>query len=510
MSSKVAKSALILMVATLLSKILGFARDLVLASTYGAGVVSDAYLMALSIPTILFLGSFCVAIQNTFMPLFTEIDKEKGREESLKFTSNVINLIMILSLVMTVLGIVFAEPLVKLFAMGFTGESLKLTVQFTRIMLLSIGVVCITYVVKAYLEIHDNFLATGLMPLPYNIVIIFTIIFSKKLGLNTLAYGTVLAFLAQFIVLLPSAFKKGFKYQPKINVKDENIKKMALLIVPVLVGASVTQVNSLIDKNLASTLAEGAISSLNYGYKLNIFVMGMFVASITSVLYPLFSRLTTDNNMDKLKETLSTSINTVILILVPISIGAFILAEPIIKLLFERGEFTSKDTIVTGQVLACYAIGMLASGIRDILVRVYYSLQDTKTPMKNSILCVVFNVVFNLLLIKYLETPGLALATSVSANLAVVFLTVNLRKKIGRLNGKSMIITFLKTGISGLIMAVAVLTVYSKVVSISNTLALIASVGVGAIVYTVLVFMLKVDACDYVLDIVKKKINKNR
>ena len=481
MSSKVAKSALILMVATLLSKILGFARDLVLASTYGAGVVSDAYLMALSIPTILFLGSFCVAIQNTFMPLFTEIDKEKGREESLKFTSNVINLIMILSLVMTVLGIVFAEPLVKLFAMGFTGESLKLTVQFTRIMLLSIGVVCITYVVKAYLEIHDNFLATGLMPLPYNIVIIFTIIFSKKLGLNTLAYGTVLAFLAQFIVLLPSAFKKGFKYQPKINVKDENIKKMALLIVPVLVGASVTQVNSLIDKNLASTLAEGAISSLNYGYKL-----------------------------DKLKETLSTSINTVILILVPISIGAFILAEPIIKLLFERGEFTLKDTIVTGQVLACYAIGMLASGIRDILVRVYYSLQDTKTPMKNSILCVVFNVVFNLLLIKYLETPGLALATSISANLAVVFLTVNLRKKIGRLNGKSMIITFLKTGISGLIMAVAVLTVYSKVVSISNTLALIASVGVGAIVYTVLVFMLKVDACDYVLDIVKKKINKNK
>ena len=508
MSSKVAKSALILMVATLLSKVLGFARDLVLASTYGAGVVSDAYLMALSIPTILFLGSFCVAIQNTFMPLFTEVDKEKGREESLKFSSNVINIIMLLSLVMTVLGIVFAKPLVKVFAMGFTGEALDLTVQFTRIMLLSIGVVCITYIVKAYLEIHDNFLATGLMPLPYNIVIIFTIIFSKKLGLNTLAYGTVLAFLAQFLVLLPSAFKKGFKYQPKINVKDENIKKMALLIVPVLVGASVTQVNSLIDKNLASTLAEGAISSLNYGYKLNIFVMGMFVASITSVLYPLFSKLSIEKNMDKLKETLATSINTVILILVPISIGAFILAEPIIKLLFERGEFTSRDTIITGQVLACYAIGMLASGIRDILVRVYYSLQDTKTPMKNSILCVLFNVIFNLLLIKYLETPGLALATSISANLAVVFLTINLRKKIGRLNGKSMLVTLLKTGLSGLLMAVGVLFVHSKLVAISNTLALVASVGVGAIIYTVMVFILKVDACDYVLDILRKKLKR--
>lgn len=508
MSSKVAKSALILMMATLLSKVLGFSRDLALSSTYGAGVVSDAYLMALSIPTILFIGSFCVAIQNTFMPLFTETDKDKGRKESLKFTSNVINLIMLISIVVIGIGLVFTEPLVKIFAMGFEGERLALTVQFTKIMLLSIGVVCITYVVKAYLEIHDNFLITGLMPLPYNIAIIASILLSKKLGLNTLAYGTVIAFLAQFLFLIPFAKKKGFKYVPKINLKDDKVKKMALLIVPVLIGASVGQLNSMIDKNLASTLAEGSISAINYAYKLNIFVMGMFVASITSVIYPLFARLTSDKNMNKLKETLSISVNSVILIIVPVSVGAFILAEPIIKLLFERGEFTSKDTIITAQVLACYAVGMLASGIRDILVRVYYSLQDTKTPMKNSLLCVLFNVVFNLLLIKYLKAPGLALASSISAILAVAFLTFNLRKKIGRLNGKSMLITFAKTSISGLVMAMVVLFVYSAVSAISGTLALVVSILVGAIVYGIMVFVLKVDACDYVLSVVKKKIKR--
>lgn len=508
MSSKVAKSALILMMATLLSKVLGFSRDLALASTYGAGVVSDAYLMALSIPTVLFLGSFCVAIQNTYMPLFTEIDKQKGRKESLKFTSNIMNIIMILSVAVIVLGLIFTEPLVKVFAMGFEGERLALTVQFTKIMLLSIGIVCITYIVKAYLEIHDNFLVTGLMPLPYNIAIIASILLSKKLGLNTLAYGTVIAFLAQFLVLLPFAYKKGFKYKLKIDVKDENVKKMALLIVPVLIGASVTQVNSLIDKNLASTLAEGAISAINYAYKLNIFVMGMFVASITSVIYPLFSRLTSDNNIEKLKETLSTSINAVILIIVPVSVGAFILAEPIIKLLFERGEFNHQNTILTAQVLACYSIGMLASGIRDILVRVYYSLQDTKTPMKNSMLCVVFNIVFNLLLIRYLKAPGLALASSISAILAVAFLTFNLRKKIGKLNGRLMLITLIKTGLSGLVMAIVVLFIHSKIVAVSSTLALIASVGTGAIVYGIMVLVLKVDACDYVIGVIKKKIKK--
>ena len=507
MSSKVAKSALILMVATLLSKILGFTRDLALASMYGTGVVSDAYLMALSIPTILFLGSFCVAIQNTFMPLFTETDKKKGREEALKFASNIMNIIMLLSVVVIALGLVFTEPLVKIFAMGFEGERLALTVQFTKIILFSIGIVCITYIVKAYLEIHDNFLVTGLMPLPYNIAIIGSILLSKYYGLNILAYGTVIAFLLQFLVLLPSAHKKGFKYNLNVNLKDENVKKMALLIVPVLVGASITQVNSLIDKNLASTI-EGAVSALNYGYKLNIFVMGMFVASITSVIYPLFSKLTSDNNIEKLKETLATSINSVILIIVPVSIGAFILSEPIVKLLFERGEFTSQDTVVTGQVLACYAIGMLASGIRDILVRVYYSLQDTKTPMKNSMLCVGFNVIFNLVLIKYLKAPGLALATSISAILAVTFLTYNLRKKIGRLNGKQMLITLLKTGLSGVVMSVVVLFIYSKVLPVSSTLALVTSIGMGAIVYGAMVIVLKVDACEYVLSVIKKKIKK--
>lgn len=506
MSSKVAKSALILMIATLLSKVLGFSRDLVLASTYGAGVISDAYLMALSIPTILFLGSFCVAIQNTYMPLFTEIDKQKGREDSLKFTSNVMNLIIILSIFVIILGLIFTEPLVKLFAMGFEGERLSLTVQFTKIILFSIGIVCITYVVKAYLEIHDNFLVTGLMPLPYNIAIIASIILSKNLGLNTLAYGTVIAFLIQFLVLIPSARKKGFKYQFKVDVKDVNVKKMALLIVPVLVGASITQVNNLIDKNLASTLAEGSISAINYAYKLNIFVTGMFVASITSVIYPLFSRLISENNMEKLKETLSTSINAVMLIIVPVSIGAFVLAKPIVELLFERGEFTSQDTIVTANVLACYAIGMLASGVRDILVRVYYSLQDTKTPMKNSIICVVFNVVFNLMLIKYLGAPGLALATSISAILSVLFLTFNLRKKIGRINGKIMIQTLLKTGVSGIIMGIIVTFVHSLLLPISSIIAMVLSVLVGAIIYAIMVLLLKVDSCDYVISVVKSKI----
>lgn len=512
MSSKtqtLATSAVALMGVTFISKILGFARDVVLASSYGAGVISDAYLMALNIPTVVFV-MISTALATSFIPMYTEISNNKGKDEALKFTSNVISIVSIISLAIIALGIIFAEPLVKLFAMGFEGETLALTISFTKVFMLGVGCVGITYIVKSYLEINNRFVVTGLMPLPYNILILVSIALSVKYGTAFLAIGTLIGLFSQLLVQLPFAFKEGFNYKPTINLKDENLKKMALLITPMLLGASVNQLNSLIDKNLASTLAAGSLSAMNYAYKLNIFVTGMFIASITSVVYPLFSKLTSSNNIEELKKAISTSINSVLLIIVPVSIGAFVLAEPIIQVLFERGEFTHENTVVTGGVLACYAVGMLAIGVRDVLVRVFYSLKDTKTPMMNSVICVGFNILFNLILIKHLGVAGLALGSSLSALVAVVFLTINLRKKIGRFNGKVMFSTFIKTMIAGLVMSVAVLASYNFMVGFHQKIALFGSILIGALVYGALVFILKVDACEYVLDILKRKLNRKK
>lgn len=512
MSSKtkgLATSAVALMGVTFISKILGFARDVVLASSYGAGVVSDSYLMALNIPTVVFV-MISTALATSFIPMYTEINENKGKDEALKFTSNVISIVLLISLAIIALGIIFTEPLVKLFAMGFEGERLALTVSFTKVFMLGVGFVGITYIVKSYLEINNRFVVTGLMPLPYNILILISIIISVKYGTKVLAIGTLIALFSQLLVQLPFAFKEGFKYKPSINLKDENLKKMALLIAPMLLGASVNQLNSLIDKNLASTLAAGSLSAMNYAYKLNIFVTGMFIASITSVVYPLFSRLTSSNNIEELKKAITTSINSVLLIIVPVSIGAFVLAEPIVQVLFERGEFSHDSTLVTAGVLAAYAVGMLATGVRDVLVRVFYSLKDTKTPMRNSIICVGFNIVFNIILIKYFGVAGLALGSSLSAIVAVVFLTINLRKQIGRFNGKLMVSTFIKTMTAGAVMALAVISSYNMIAGFHQKIALFGSIGIGAIVYGVMVFVLKVDACKYVIDIIKEKINRKK
>lgn len=506
--SKVVQSASILFIATVISKVVGFLRDLVIGYVYGIGVISDSYLMALNIITVAFISLLCVAIQSTYMPIYTDIEGKDGKLKALKFTSNIINIIFIISLIVVVLGWFFTEPLVKLFATGFEGERLKLTMQLTRIILFSVGLVCITYILKAYLEIHDYFLVTGLMPLPYNISIIIAVLLSKTFGVEILAYGTVFAFFVQMVFLIPFCYKKGFRYKFNINLLDKNVKQMALAIIPVLIGASAYQINSLVDKNLSSFLDTGSLSALNYAYKLNIFVIGVFVASITTVMYPLFSKLGSNRNLKQLKITLCKSVNAVILITMPISVGAFILSKPIVRILFEKGAFDANATIITAKVLSCYAIGMVASGMRDILVRVFYSLQDTKIPMKNSILCVICNILFNLILIQTMKVSGLALGSSFAAIVAVCFLMVQLRKKIGKFNAMSIFITLLKTFTASCAMAFIVLKLFAKISLISEFLALAVSVSIGAIVYSIIVLILKVDSTDYIINIVKSKIIK--
>ena len=506
--SKILKSASILFIATIISKIIGFLRDVVIGYVYGIGTISDSYLMGLNIITVAFISLLCVAIQSTYMPIYTDIEGKEGKQKALKFTSNIINIIFIISLIVVVLGWFFTEPLVKLFATGFEGEKLKLTMELTRILLFSVGLVCITYILKAYLEIHDYFLVTGLMPLPYNTSIIIAVLLSKTFGVDFLAYGTVFAFFVQMAFLIPFCYKKGFRYKFNINLLDENVKKMSLAIVPVLIGASAYQINSLVDKNLSSFLATGSLSALNYAYKLNIFVLGVFVTSITTLMYPIFSKLGMQKNLKQLKITFCRSVNGVILITMPISVGAVILSKPIVKLLFERGAFDETATLITAQILSCYAIGMVASGIRDILVRVFYSLQDTKIPMKNSILCVICNILFNLILIQIMKVSGLALGSSFASIVAVCFLMIQLRKKIGKFNAMSILITLLKTFIASCVMAFIVLKLFAKISLISEFLALGVSVGIGAIAYSIIVLILKVDSTDYIINIVKSKIRK--
>lgn len=513
--SKVAKAAVGLMAATLIAKILGFGRELALASAYGASGTSDAFLVAMNIPAVIF-SAIGTSLGTAFIPLYCDLEAKQGKKASLRFSNNVLNIVVLLCLITSLVGVVFTEPIVKLFAVGFKGETLTQAIYFTRVLILGMAFLGMSYIMMAFLQVKENFVIPGLMSVPYNMLIIISIFLSVTINPNLLPWGTLIGLSLQFIFQYPFARKKGFKYRPYINLKDEYLKRMLWLIGPVLIGVAVTQVNSIVDRTIASTLVEGSISALNYATKLNQFVMGMFIVSISSVIYPMLSKLSTENNKKKFKESIVTAINVVTLIIIPISVGAIILAEPIVKLLFQRGEFDARATQMTAIALIFYSIGMLGFGLRDILGKIFYSLQDTKTPMINGIIAMVLNIVLNLAFVKYtnMGLGGLAFATSISSLVTIALLSVSLRRKIGAFGGKKIISVLIKSIIAALLMALVTKFTYNVIDAflsagfIQDAIKLAISVGLGAIVYAISIIVLRVDEVKLIFKMINRKVKR--
>ncbi|MBC5996586.1 murein biosynthesis integral membrane protein MurJ [Romboutsia ilealis] len=514
--SKVAKAALGLMAATLIAKILGFGRELTLASAYGASSTSDAFLVAMNIPAVIFTA-IGTSLGTAFIPLYCEVNSSQGEKASIKYTNNIFNVVVLICIVISIIGAIFTPQVVKLFALGFKGETMEKAVYFTRAMILGIPFLGISYIMMAYLQVKENFIIPGLMPVPYNTCIIISILLSVKTSPYILPWGALIGLLGQFLFQLPFAMKKGFIYKPYINLKDEYLKKMLWLVAPVLIGVAVNQINTIVDRTIASTLVEGSISALNYANKLNQFVMGMFIVSISSVVYPMLSKLSTENNKVKFNQSIVKAINIVILLVIPISVGAIILSTPIVKILFQRGEFDARATYMTSVALVFYSIGMIGFGLRDILGKVFYSLQDTRTPMINGAIAMGLNITLNILFVKFtnMQLAGLALATSTAALVTVTMLFTSLRIKIGPFGGKSILLVFIKAIISALLMAVITTIIYRKVSYLLGTgtmkeiITLAVAIGVGAIVYATSIIVLKVDEVNLILNSLKSKIKRS-
>lgn len=513
--SKVAKAAVGLMAVTLIAKFLGFGRELALATAYGASGTSDAFLVAMNIPAVIFTA-IGTSLGTAFIPLYCDVDSKLGEREANKFTNNVFNIVVLICLAFSVIGALFTPQIVKLFAIGFKGETLNQAIYFTRVMILGMAFLGMSYIMMAYLQVKENFTIPGLMPVPYNMFIILAILVSVKVSPYLLPWGALIGLLFQFLFQLPFAMKKGFKYKPYINLKDEYLKKMLWLVGPVLIGVAVNQINTIVDRTIASTLVEGSISALNYANKLNQFVMGMFIVSISSVIYPMLSKLSSENNKDKFNKSISTSVNAVTLIVIPISVGAIILANPIVKLLFQRGEFDARATQMTAIALMFYSVGMIGFGLRDILGKVFYSLKDTKTPMINGVIAMGLNITLNITFVKFtnMQLAGLAFATSISALVTIALLFISLRRKIGPFGGKSIALVMVKSMISAALMAVVALFAYNTIGgilgsgTIQEIITLAASVGMGALVYGISIILLKVSEVNLILDTIKSKIKK--
>ncbi len=499
------KTALMIMVITLFSKIFGFARDLVLSFFFGASNISDAYLVSLVVPSVIF-GIIGTGIVTAYIPMQSRVIEQSGEEEGCRFTSNFTNIIFVFITFVFILGLLFTEPIVKLFAIGFTGETLVLAVSFTKITLFGMYFTALISIFSGYLQIKKNYLVPALIGFPLNTVIIVSIVIAARGNYTVLAVGTLLATISQFLLMIPFIKKEGFNYSFLLSFKDERIKKTLYIALPVIIGTSVNQINVLVDKTIASSLAVGAISALNYAARLNLFIQGIFVVSIITATYPILSSYASKKNYEAIKETLRESINAIALFVLPITLGALIFSKQIINVLFARGAFDFKALQMTSVALFFYAFGMLSFGLRDVLSRVFYALQDTKTPMINAAIGMVINIVLNLILSKYLGVGGLALATSSAAIFTTVLLFISLRKKLGSFGIKAMSITFFKILFASSIMGlIAKLSFSYMAVILPENISFLVSVAIGVVVYFVTIYFMKIEDVDVIIKAVKKK-----
>lgn len=512
--SNLAKSAFWLMVVTMLSKVLGFGREIILGYFYGTSAYSDVYIVSMNIPLVVF-SSIGVALVTTFIPLYQEVLSEKGSKRALKFSNNIMSIVLILSVLLGILGYIFAEPLVKLFAMHYTGEKLILAVKFVRIMIGGVVFIGLSNLMTSYLQIQGDFTIPGMIGFPNNIVIIISIILSATTGnIYILAIGTLIGMAAQFLFQVPFAIKKGYKFKPTIDLKDEYLRKMLWLVMPVLIGVAVNQVNTMVDRSLASGLGDGVITALNNANRLNGFVMGLFISTLGAVIYPTLSKLSTENNQVKFAESVANSVNCVNLLVVPASVGAMILATPVVRILFERGAFDDRSTALTATALVFYSVGMIGFGLREILSKVFYSLKDTKTPMINGIIAVILNIVLNIALVKVMGHGGLALATSLSSIICILLLFTSLKKKIGYYGQDKIRATFIKTLLASIVMGIITYFVYKFLSGIlgigfiQEAISLGASIAIGGVIYLALIVVFKVEEANMAIDMIKKKLKR--
>ena len=494
----VAQSAAIIAIFTLISKGLGFIREVMIASKYGSGIETDTYFVAMT-ATVIIMGTLGSALNTTLIPIFSEIRGKGGRKAQRKYLNNILNIVVLITVILAILAFIFSPILIKILAKGFEGEQFNMAIRLNRIGLPIVIFLGITYVFSGYLQSNQIFGPHAIMGIPYNFVfLIYLFFFSEGMDISVLMLVSVIASSTQFLIQVPAVRHSGYRYSLNVNLYDPYLKKAMMLVLPVLLGSAVRQINAVIDKTLASELVGGSISALTYSNRINEMIISVFVMAITTVVFPMLSDAFSHGDSSQVKRIFNEGVNIILLITVPATIGIMILAEPVVYIFFERNAFDAAATRMTSSALFFYSIGMIGASLRLMLNKVFYSFQDTKTPMINGAIAVILNVVLNLLFVRFMAHDGLALATSISAIFTTVLLFIDLRKKMGQIGMKNMSITFIKTLFAGLVMGVVVYLIYFKLGSLFalnklvELIMLLLSIAIGVVVYFGICIALKV------------------
>lgn len=512
----VVKTVSNIMIITLIGKVFGLLRDQFFAWNYATGKAASAFLSASRIPRVFFDAVFASAITSCFIPVFNEYLQKKGKKEAFYLASNFLNIIGIITAVITVVGIIFAVPITNFIADGFDAETARLCVSLLRVMFPIMIMTAVAFIFVGILQSMEKFAIPAAISIFSNLVIIFYyIFFNEKYGINGLAITFLIAWGVQAAVQIPSLVKGGFKYKFIVNFKEEGIRKIFVLMVPVMVGTWIQPINLLINTKFASRLYEGAgVSAMDYANTLYTIIVGVIVLAVANVVFPKFSRLATDGNKKEFKDTIRKTLSVLMFFLVPLSVGLICQSTPIVKLLYQWKAFDTFSTHITSNVLMYFALGMVGYAFFTIISRAFYAYQNGKTPLISGVISIAVNIILCMLLVERFEFTGLALASVISQSAAAVILTVSLRKKIGRIFPKGYIYQVLKMVICAVIMGFIVYALRNLISGrvgdglISRAAIVIIPTVVGVILYCGLTVLFRVPEAKKALEMIKSKLGK--
>jgi putative peptidoglycan lipid II flippase len=444
-SPSLARSAASAGAATISSRILGVVREQVIAAYFGAGVATDAYQVAFRIPNLLRDLFAEGAMSAAFVPTFTRLLTTSGKKPAWRLGNHVLNALIVVTGVLVILGILFAEPLIlALAAREYTAspDKLALTVQLARIMLPTLTLIALAAAFMGMLNSLHHYFIPALSPAMFNVLTIvcaFALVpLMPAFGLHpivAIAIGTLLGGVAQLALQWPTLHKEGFRYQLDLDWRDEGLRRMLALMGPGTIGMAATQVNVFVNTVLATSTVEGAVSWLNYAFRLMYLPIGLFGVSIATAALPTVSRQSTLQDSTAVRETVSSSLSLMLMLNIPATVGLIVLAEPIVRVVLERGRFTPADTVATAAALQFYAIGLVGYSVVRIVSPIFFALGRNRTPVVVSTVVVLVNALLNYLLVHTtLSFRGLALGTSIAALINAGSLLVLLRGHLQGLN----------------------------------------------------------------------------
>lgn len=464
MSSRLAKSAGVIGLATMASRVLGLMRETVLAAVFGAGMQMDAFNVAFRIPNLLRDLFAEGAMTAAFVPTFTRTLTGQGREAAWRLGSLVMNVLLILTTVAVILGMIFADEITHLLAPDFAEipGKLALTTDLTRIMLPFLTMLAVAAAMMGMLNSMRRFFMPSLSPAMFNVASIFSALaiapVMPAFGLQPIvgiAIGTLLGGVGQIALQWPSLRREGFRYAPVVSFRDPGVREILHLMGPATLGVAAVQINVAVNTFLATSQEQGAVSWLQYAFRLMYLPIGIFGVSIATASLPDISRQASDGDLRGVRDTVSRGLRMMLMLNVPATIGLIVLAEPIVALIYERGRFLPADTTATAAALMFYAPGLIGYSAVKIASPTFYSMRDSRTPVTISVLSVGLNLVLNLILVQVLGFRGLALGTAIAAVLNAVVLLWLLRSRLGGLDGRRVAVSLLKISLASAAMAAA-------------------------------------------------------